>query len=68
MPVIPAWEKLRQKDHEFKASLGYVVRPTSKREREGERGGRREREGIEEEGEREREKKRRGEGERERER
>jgi hypothetical protein len=27
MPVIPALGKPRQKDHEFKASLGYIARP-----------------------------------------
>jgi hypothetical protein len=24
-PIIPALERLRQKDHEFKASLGYIA-------------------------------------------
>jgi hypothetical protein len=27
MPIIPALRRLRQKDLEFKASLGYVTRP-----------------------------------------
>lgn len=32
MHVIPAFEKLRQEDHEFKTSLDYIVRlsPASK--------------------------------------
>jgi hypothetical protein len=25
MPVIPAFGKMRQKDHKFKVSLGYIV-------------------------------------------
>jgi hypothetical protein len=31
MPVIPALERLRQKDHEFKARLDYTVRPCLKK-------------------------------------
>jgi hypothetical protein len=40
MPVIPALEKLRQEDHEFKASLGYTAyftKTKNRRERERER-------------------------------
>jgi hypothetical protein len=38
MPVIPELRRLRQEDHECKASLGYIVRLClSKRERERER-------------------------------
>jgi hypothetical protein len=28
--LIPALERLRQEDHEFKTSLGYAARPVSK--------------------------------------
>jgi hypothetical protein len=30
MPVIPALRRLRQEDHEFKTSLGYIARPCLK--------------------------------------
>jgi hypothetical protein len=42
MPVIPALEKLRQEDHEFKASLGYTAyftKTKNRRERERENDG-----------------------------
>jgi hypothetical protein len=29
-PVIPALKRLKQEDLEFKANLGYIVRPDSK--------------------------------------
>jgi hypothetical protein len=31
MHAIPALRKLRQENHEFKISLGYIARPVSKR-------------------------------------
>jgi hypothetical protein len=30
-PVIPAHRRLKQENHEFKASLGYIVRPCQKK-------------------------------------
>jgi hypothetical protein len=30
MPIIPALERLRQEDHEFKASLGYTAKLSQK--------------------------------------
>jgi hypothetical protein len=30
MPIFPALGRLRQKDHEFKASLGYIARPSQR--------------------------------------
>jgi hypothetical protein len=33
MSVIPASGRLRQEDHQFDTSLGYIVNPVSKKER-----------------------------------
>jgi hypothetical protein len=43
IPVIVALRRLRQEDLEFKDSLGYILRPHFKKEREGKREGMRER-------------------------
>jgi hypothetical protein len=37
MPVIPALRRLRQESHEFKASLGCIVRPCLKNSKVGEK-------------------------------
>jgi hypothetical protein len=41
MSVIPALRRLRQKNHKFKYSLGYMTRPCQER-KEGRYGGRKE--------------------------
>jgi hypothetical protein len=33
MPVIIIFRRLRQEDHEFKASMGYLVRPRLKKKK-----------------------------------
>jgi hypothetical protein len=33
MPIIPAFQRLRQGDGEFKASLGYIVRSVSRKKK-----------------------------------
>jgi hypothetical protein len=33
-PVIPALRKLRQEDHKFKVSLGYIERPCLEKKRD----------------------------------
>jgi hypothetical protein len=37
MPVIPALRSLKQEDHEFKVSLGYIVRPYSRKKQKKEK-------------------------------
>jgi hypothetical protein len=37
IPVIPALRRLKQKDLKFKASLGYIVRPVSKKKKKKKR-------------------------------
>jgi hypothetical protein len=39
MSIIPAFGRVRQEDQEFKASLGFIVRPPSQKQNGGGGGG-----------------------------
>jgi hypothetical protein len=57
IPITPTHGRLRQEDHEFDASLGYILKPCQKKEKERE--GRKEKKKGKREKEREKEKKKR---------
>jgi hypothetical protein len=42
MPVIPTFRRVRQENPEFKASLGYMVKPRKEGRKGGREGGRKE--------------------------